>query len=567
MAKIWLDAYPPGVPENINPAAYASLAAMAEATCLRFPDRPAFTSMGVTISYQTFDELSRRFAAYLQQVLGLRKGDRIAVMLPNTLQSPVAVFGALRAGLAVVNVNPMYTANELAFQLKDAGAAAIVVLENFAHTLAEALPATEVRHVVVSELGDLFPAARRWAVNFAVRHIKGLVRPWSIAGAVPLRAALEQGRRQHLEPAGLTRSDMAFLQYTGGTTGRPKGAVLSHGNLVANVEQTAAWIAGALEPGKETVITALPLYHVFALTANLLTFVKLGGHNVLIADPRDMKRFIATLKRTRFSAITGVNTLFRALLDAPGFDAVCEANRGALKVAVAGGMAVQRSVAERWQRAVGVPLIEGYGLTETSPIVCANPLDRPFSGMLGLPLPSTDVAILDEAGEPMPVGGVGEICVRGPQVMQGYWRAPLETQRVMTRDGWLRTGDVGRLHSNGYVEFVDRLKDVVVVSGFKAFPSEIEEVVATHPGVRDVGAVGLPDDRTGEAVWLFVVRGDPALTEEQLHEHCATHLAAYKQPRRIVFCEELPKTPIGKLFRRELKAQALALAAPTVAPA
>nr|WP_297355759.1 AMP-binding protein [uncultured Caldimonas sp.] len=557
MAKIWLDAYPPGVPADINPKAYESLAAMAEESCLRFRDRPAFTSMGVTLTYGEFDELSRHFAAYLQRVLRLNKGDRIAVMLPNTLQSAVVVFGALRAGLTVVNVNPMYTDRELAFQLKNSGALAIVVLENFAHTLADALPATDVRHVVVSQLGDLFPIAKRWAVDFVVRHVKGLIKPWSIPQAVPLPDALEQGSRHRLEPTGLGLADTAFLQYTGGTTGRPKGAVLSHGNLVANVEQTTAWIAGVLEPGKETVITALPLYHVFALTANLLTFVKLGGHNVLIPDPRDLKHFVATLKKTRFSVITGVNTLFRALLDAPGFDQVCEANRGALKVAVAGGMAVQRVVAERWQQAVGVPIIEGYGLTETSPIVCANPLGRPFSGMLGLPVPSTDVAILDETGQPLPVGSAGEICVRGPQVMQGYWQAPEETDRVMTSDGWLRTGDIGRLHETGFVEFVDRAKDVVVVSGFKAFPTEIEDTVAMHPGVKDVGAVGMPDDRTGEAVWLFVVRRDPALTEEQLREHCASHLAAYKQPRRIVFCDDLPKTPIGKVLRRQLKAQAL----------
>ena len=560
MKRIWLKNYPPGVPANIDPLAYRSLADLIERTCDGHADRPAFTSMGVTLTYREFEALSHDLAAYLQQVLLLRQGERVAVMLPNSLQSAVAVLGALRAGLVVVNVNPLYTERELAFQLKDSGAVAIIALENFAHTLSGALASTDVRHVVVSQFGDLFPAAKRWAVDFVIRHVKGLIPPWHIPGALHLPAVLREGARHRLERPALGPSDMAVLQYTGGTTGRPKGAVLTHGNMVANVEQTSAWIGSTLEPGRETVITALPLYHVFALTANLLTFVKLGGNNVLIPDPRDMKHFIATLRATRFSAITGVNTLFRALLDAPGFDEVCNANRGVLKVAVAGGMAVQRAVAERWQEAVGVPLIEGYGLTETSPIVCANPLNRPYSGMLGLPVPSTEVAILDESGRELPVGTAGEICVRGPQVMQGYWHAPEETRRVLSADGWLRTGDIGRLHDTGYVEFVDRAKDVVVVSGFKAFPTEIEDIVALLPGVKDVGVLGMPDDRTGEAVWLFVVRRDPALTEDQLREHCAAHLAAYKQPRRIVFCSELPKTPIGKLLRRQLREDALSLA-------
>lgn len=559
MKRIWLKTYPPGVPANIDPLAYRSLADLLEQTCDRHADRPAFTSMGVTLTYRAFEALSHDFAAYLQQVLHLHQGDRIAVMLPNSLQSAVVVLGALRAGLAVVNVNPLYTERELAFQLKDSGAVAIVALENFAHTLADALPSTEVRHVIVSQFGDLFPPAKRWAVDFVIRHVKGLIKPWHIPSALHLPAVLREGARHRLERPTLGPTDMAFLQYTGGTTGRPKGAVLTHGNMVANVEQTSAWIGNALEPGRETVITALPLYHVFALTANLLTFVKLGGNNVLIPDPRDMKHFIATLQNTRFSAITGVNTLFRALLDAPGFDAVCKANRGVLKVAVAGGMAVQRAVAQRWQQTVGVPLIEGYGLTETSPIVCDNPLDRPFSGMLGLPVPSTEVAILDESGRELPIGTAGEICVRGPQVMQGYWHAPEETRRVLSADGWLRTGDIGRLHETGYVEYVDRAKDMVVVSGFKAFPTEIEDVVARLPEVKDVGVLGMPDERTGEAVWLFVVKGDPALDEARLREHCAAHLAAYKQPRRIIFCNELPKTPIGKLLRRQLREDALAL--------
>jgi long-chain acyl-CoA synthetase len=560
--KIWLGSYPAGVPAEVDVRAFPSLKDMFERSCARFRDKPAFTNMGVALTFDEVDRLSAQFAAYLQKVLVLERGTRVAIMLPNLLQTPVCLFGALRAGMTVVNVNPLYTATELAHQLADSGAAAIVVLENFAHTLEQALPRTQVRHVVTTQVGDLFPGLKRSLVNFVVKRVRHMVPEWRIPGRVTLPDALAAGARKALERLELGADDVAFLQYTGGTTGRAKGAILTHGNLVANVEQTAAWIGGTLKEGEETVITALPLYHVFALTANLLVFMKIGGRNVLITNPRELPRFVAELKRNRFTAITGVNTLFSALLDAPGFDEVRAANADALKVAVAGGMAVQRTVAERWQRVMQVPLVEGYGLTETSPIVCANRLDATeYTGKLGLPVPSTEVAILDEAGNEVALGEIGEICVRGPQVMRGYWNQPEETAKVFTADGWLRTGDMGRMDAGGYVEFTDRSKDVIVVSGLKAFPTEIEDVVMRHPGVKDVGAVGMPDARTGEAIALFVVRRDPGLTAQALREHCAQHLTGYKRPKLIEFRDELPKTPIGKVLRRQLKEEAARLAA------
>jgi long-chain acyl-CoA synthetase len=558
MKKIWLDSYPRGVPAEIGAPGCASLGELLERSCRRFAERTAVSSMGTPLSYARLEALSRDFAAYLQRGLGLKKGERIAIMLPNLLQYPVALFGALRAGLTVVNVNPLYTASELRHQLADSGAAAIVVLENFAHTLEDALPGTAVRFVVAAQLGDLFPVPRRWLVNLAVKHLKRMVPRWQIPGAVAFRDALAEGAAQTLDDAGVGPGDIAFLQYTGGTTGVAKGAMLTHANMVANVEQVAFWAAATLKEGQETVITALPLYHVFALTANLLLFVKLGGENALIANPRDIAGFVAELRRTRFTAITGVNTLFSALLDAPGFDEVARASRGTLKLAVAGGMALQRSVAKRWQQATGVPLVEGYGLTEASPIVCGNPFDLgEFTGKLGLPLPSTEVVILGDDGRELPLGEIGEIGVRGPQVMRGYWNAPEETAKAFTADGWLQTGDMGRMDDRGYVEFSDRKKDVVVVSGFKAYPAEIEDVAMLHPGVKDAGAVGVPDARSGEAVALFVVRADAALTAADLLAHCAKHLTGYKLPTRIEFREQLPKTPIGKILRRALKEEAV----------
>ncbi|MGD9954407.1 MAG: AMP-binding protein [Burkholderiales bacterium] len=532
-----------------------TLKALFEIGCARWRERPAFTSMGVTLSYGDVERLSAALGAFLRGRLGLAPGERVAMMLPNVLQYPVALVGALRAGLAVVNVNPLYTAAELRYQLEDSGASAVVVLENFAHTLEHALAGTRVRHVIVTQLGDLFPAPKRWAVNLAVKHVKRMVPAWRIPGAWAFRRALAEDGP--LPETAVSAEDVAFLQYTGGTTGRPKGAVLTHGNMAANVRQTLAWAGGALKEGEETVVTALPLYHVFALTANLLLFFRLGARNLLIVNPRDLPAFVAELKRQRFSGITGVNTLYAALLDAPGFDAACHANAGRLKISVAGGMAVQRSVAKRWRQAAGAPLVEGYGLTEASPNVCANPIDaREWSGKLGTPLPETEVTIRSESGAELARGETGEICVRGPQVMRGYWNAPEETAQAFFSGGWLRTGDLGREDERGCFEFVDRRKDVIVVSGFKAYPSEIEAAALEHPGVKDAGAAAVPHPRSGEAVALYVVKRDPALTAEALAAHCTERLAPYKRPARIEFRESLPKSPLGKVLHRELKASA-----------
>jgi len=538
-----------------------TLKALFEASFARYRARPAFASMGVTLSYGEVDELSAAFGAFLRRGLALAPGERVAIMLPNLLQYPVALIGALRSGLAVVTVNPLYTAAELQFQLADSGAAAVVVLENFAHTLEQALAGTRVRHVVTTQLGDLFPAAKRWAANFVIKRVKRMVPAWRLPGALAWRDALAHASR--LADVFVQPEDIAFLQYTGGTTGRPKGAVLTHRNMAANVEQTVAWVGGTLKKGEETVITALPLYHIFALTANLLVFMKLGARNVLIANPRDLAGLVGEMKRTRFSAITGVNTLYHALLDRPDFAAL---DFTGLKLAIAGGMTLQREVAERWQRVTGVPLIEGYGLTEASPIVCANPVDaRGFSGKLGLPMAATEVTIRDERGAEVARGEAGEICVRGPQVMRGYWNAPEETAQAFFAGGWLRTGDLGRMDATGCIEFVERRKDVIVVSGFKAYPSEIEQVALLHPGVKDAGAAAVPDARSGEAVALYVVRRDPQLSAEALAEHCAKHLAPYKRPKRIEFRESLPKSPLGKVLHRELRAPATMPGAPRAA--
>lgn len=553
MDKIWLASYPPGVPAEANVRAFPSLKAMFRDSAARFAERPACTSLGTTLTYAELAQHARAFAAGLAH-LGLAKGERIALMLPNSLQYPVAVFGAFEAGLEVVNCNPMYTPDELAFQLKDSGAAAVVVLEQFAHTLEQALPATAVRAVVVTRIGDLAPAWRRGAINFAASHLGSPVPTWTIPGAIRLRELLAEGAHRPSPDVDVGPDDTAFVQYTGGTTGRPKGALLSHGGMVANMEQTIAWLGNTLVPGQEMVITALPLYHVFALLGNLLVFTRLGGENVLVADPRKLPAFVRLLARTPFTVITGVNTLFDALLSAPGFDAVVRARRDRLKLCVAGGMPVNRRVAEAWLAAFGTPLVEGYGLSEASPIVCANRIDeREFTGKLGLPVPSTEVAITDIAGNALAPGEIGEIRVRGPQVMKGYLGQAGETANVLSPDGWLRTGDMGRMDAAGYVEFVDRSKDIIVVSGFKAFPAEIEDVAKRLPGVREAGAVGVPDERTGEAVALFIVASDPELTVAHVQAHCERHLVAYKRPRHIVLRDSLPMSNLGKVLRRELR--------------
>lgn len=554
MEPVWLQHYPPEIPAEVDVFRFASIKDMFEQSCARFRPRPAFTNMGTTLDYGEIDLLSSRFGAYLCNEIGLTKGERIALMLPNLLQYPVALFGALRAGMVVVNVNPLYTVRELQWQLADSGAVAIVVLENFAHTLQSAFPGTAVRHVITTRIGDLFPPLKRWLTNFTVSHIKRMVPRWDIPAAVSFRHALQQGARLPLPVVALTRDDIALLQYTGGTTGIPKGAVLTHGNLVANVEQTSAWIGSTFREGKEVVVTPLPLYHIFALTTNLLLFVKWGADNVLITNPRDLPRLVRELRKTRFTAITGVNTLFAKLLDTPGFEQVRQANAGALKVAVAGGMAVQRTVAERWQQAMGVPLIEGYGLTEASPIVSANPLSaKKFNGLIGMPLPSTQIEIRDEQGYPVAAGKSGELCIKGPQVMRGYWNKPQETARVLDADGWLRSGDICMMDERGYLRFIDRHKDMIVVSGFKVYPAEVEEVVLTCPGVKEAGVAGIADAASGEAVKVYLVRKDPALTAAAVIAHCRANLAAYKVPKYVEFRDHLPKSPVGKILRRKLK--------------
>lgn len=557
MQPAWLSHYPAGVPVQVDTRRYVSLVDLFEESCRRFGERPAFTSMGATLSYAASERLTRDFAAYLQG-LGLQAGDRIAIMLPNLLQYPVALFGALRAGLVVVNVNPLYTARELKHQLVDSGAVAIVVLENFAHVLAEIIHETALRHVVTTQIGDLLPPPKRCLVNFVVKYVKRMVPRWTLPGALALPAALKVGAGRTAPifstETPLGPDDLAFLQYTGGTTGVARGAMLTHGNLVANVEQTSAWIGMKFKEGEEVIVTPLPLYHIFALTANLLTFVRWGANNVLIANPRDLPAFVKTLRQTRFTAITGVTTLYRLLLDAPGFEQVKAANGDALKVAVAGGMALHPAVAERWQSLMGVPLIEGYGLTEASPIVCANPMDiTGFTGAIGMPLPSTEVMLRGEDGKEVGVGEPGELCVRGPQVMRGYWHAAEETARVLDADGWLATGDVVRMDARGSFSFVDRKKDVIVVSGFKVWPGEVEDVLLSLPGIKEAGVVGMPDEKSGEAVWAWVARSDPALTRQEIIDACHAQLARYKTPHRVMFCDALPKSSIGKVLRRKLK--------------
>jgi len=549
-AKPWLTSYSTGVPAEIDAGRYSSLVALLEASFARFAAQPAFTNLGTTLKFREVERLSRSFAASLQ-ALGLERGDRVAIMVPNTLQSPVALFGILRAGMVAVNVNPMYTITELGHQLADSGARAVVVLENFAHTVAAALPQTNVQTVIVTRLGDHCSPLKRVVVNFVVKHVKKLVRPWQIPGAVFYRDALVRGSALKYTAPRLDGRDLAFLQYTGGTTGRAKGAMLTQRNMVANTLQAAAWARPYYAADAGVVVTPLPLYHVYSLTANLFCFVELGGHNLLITDPRDFKGFVALLRKTRFAFMTGVNTLFNALLHTPGF---AELDFSSLRVVMGGGMAVQRDVAARWQAVTGVVIAQGYGLTEASPIVTGNPLHvKEFNGSVGLPFPSTEVAIFDESDHELAAGEVGEICVRGPQVMAGYWGKPDETAKVMFGDGWLRTGDIGRLDANGYLFIEDRKKDVIVVSGFKVYPNEIEDVATLQPGVREAAAIGVPDAQSGEVVKLFVVRGDEKLTTADVLAHARRHLTGYKVPRHVEFVASLPKTNVGKVLRRALK--------------
>ena len=551
MDKVWLQQYPQGIPAEVEYRAYRSLKEILSAACARFAERPAYGNLGVTITYRELDQLSRDFGAYLQKVAGLKKGERLAIMLPNLLQYPIALFGAQRAGIVVVNTNPLYTARELEHQLKDSGAAAIVVLENFAHTLEQVLPRTGVKTVITTQIGDLLPAFKRILTNLVVKHVKKLVPEWHLAKSVSFTDALAAGRAEPLEDVAIEPDDLAFLQYTGGTTGVAKGAMLTQANMVANLQQLSAWIGRDLKDGQEVAVIPLPLYHVYALTANMV-FMKIGSRIELITNPRDLPAFVATLKKIPVTAMVGVNTLYSALLNAPGFAAL---DLRGLKLASAGGMAVQRAVAERWKQVTGTPLVEGYGLTETAPVVISNPLNiEDWTGNIGLPIPSTEAAVLDDEGRALPIGEVGEICIRGPQVMKGYWQRPDETAKVFTADGWFRTGDMGFMDAQGRFKITDRKKDMIIVSGFKVFPNEVEDVVMLHPGVLEVAAIGAPDERSGEAVKIVVVKKDPSLGESELLEHCRKHLTGYKVPKLVEFrAEPLPKSNIGKILRRELR--------------
>ncbi len=557
MDKTWLQAYPPGTPGEIDVDAFRSLVEIFDASCRRFRDRPAYHNLGVTLTFGELERLSRAFAAHLL-ARGLTRGDRIALMMPNVLQYPVAMFGALRAGLTVVNTNPQYTARELRHQLVDSGARAIVVLENFAHVLEQVRPSTQIEHVVTTALGDLAPLPRRVAVNFVVRRLKHLVPRFELPDAWSFRHALARGARLGFSPPAVAPEDSAFLQYTGGTTGVAKGAVLTHRNMVANLLQIGAFWSKLLEPGREIMITPLPLYHVFCLTCNCLLFLQQGGLNVLITNPRDIPGFIGELGKWRFSMITGVNTLFNALLAHPRFAQLDFSN---LKLGAAGGMALHPSVATRWQRVTGKPLVEGYGLTEASPVVACNPFDAPQIGTIGVPLPSTEISIREGERE-VASGEPGELCVRGPQVMRGYWNRTEDTAQTCTADGWLRTGDIAIAQANGFLRIVDRKKDLIIVSGFKVYPNEIEEVVGEHPAVLECGCIGVADARSGQAVKVFVVRREGfTLTAEELLEHCRQRLTAYKVPRYIEFRASLPKTNVGKILRRELAQQEASRAA------
>ncbi|WP_068637019.1 long-chain-fatty-acid--CoA ligase [Thauera butanivorans] len=551
MDKIWLKSYPAGVPAEIDPDEFRSLGDLFEQSVHRFASRTAYICMGKGITYGELDRLSAQFAGYLQGELKLPAGARVALMMPNLLQYPVALFGALRAGYTVVNVNPLYTARELEHQLQDAGADAIVIVENFAHTLEQVRARVPVRHVVVTSLGEMLGFPKSMLVDFVVRRVKKMVPPWRLDGAVRFSDALARGGRHRLQAVELGHDDIAFLQYTGGTTGKAKGAVLTHGNIIANLQQAHAWIAPFMHEGEEVIITALPLYHIFSLTANCLTFFKIGAVNVLITNPRDIPGFVKELGKHKFTTITGVNTLFNALLNNPDFARLDFSN---LRVSLGGGMAVQQVVAEKWRKVTGVPLVEAYGLTETSPAVTINPLDLPeFNHSIGLPVPSTEISIRDDADVEQPIGQRGELCVRGPQVMRGYWQLPEETARAFTPDGFLRTGDIAVIDDKGFISIVDRKKDMILVSGFNVYPNEVEDVVASHPGVIEVAAVGVPDERSGEAVKVFVVRKDPNLTEAELIAYCQQNLTGYKVPHRIEFRDDLPKSNVGKILRRELR--------------
>jgi len=551
--KIWLASYPPNVPAQLPPLSHQSLGELFEESCQRYADRTAFTSMGKGLTYAAMERESRKIAAFLQ-AQGLKKGDRVAVMMPNILQNPVTVYGILRAGMIVVNVNPLYTPRELEHQIKDSGATVIFVLENFANTVQQVLGKTPLRHVVVTTMGDML-GLKGHIVNLVVRRVKKLVPAWSIPSALSFKSVLSKGAGQTLKPTEVSLGDIAFLQYTGGTTGVSKGAVLTHGNLLSNQEQMGYWLETAFinkkKPEVLNFVCALPLYHIFALTVNSLMGVATGANNILIPNPRDIPAFVAELAKCKPHVFPGLNTLFNAMMNNADFQKL---DLSSLILVFGGGMAVQRPVAERWFQMTGCPVTEGYGLSETSPVATANRLDTTeFTGTIGLPIPSTDVTIRDDDDGILPIGEVGEICIRGPQVMAGYWQQPEETAKVMTPDGYFRSGDMGFMDAKGYVKIVDRKKDMILVSGFNVYPNEVEEVVAMHPGVLECAAIGVPCEHSGEGVKIFVVKKDPNLTEADLKAHCVANLTNYKRPRFIEFRTELPKSNVGKILRRMLR--------------
>jgi len=549
--KFWLRDYPPDVPAEIDPDSIRSLKQLFEDACRDHAASTAFSNMGRALDYAAIEAKSRHFGAWLQKEAGLDKGDRVALMMPNILQYPIAIIGTLRAGCTVVNVNPLYTARELEHQLKDSGATVIVIFENACATLEQVLARTPVKRVVVTGIGDLLGFPKGAITNFVIRRVKKMVPAWSLPGAVRFKEALARGASHNLDAVDVSGEDVAFLQYTGGTTGISKGAVLTHRNMVANTLQTVAFMPELSEFKNAAVITALPLYHVFALTTNLLVFTRVGGHNVLITNPRDMAGFVKELSKVRFTFITGVNTLFNALLNTPGF---AQLDFSSLKVALGGGMAVQAAVSERWREVTGRHICQGWGLTESSPVGTANlPRTLEFTGSIGYPLPSTEISIRDEEGNALPTGSVGEICLRGPQVMRGYWNRPEETAKVMLPNGWLRTGDIGRMDERGRTFIEDRKKDMILVSGFNVYPNEVEGIVAEMPGVCEVAAVAQPDEKSGEVVALFITRKDPALTAEQVIAFCKRELTPYKVPKHVYFRDELPKTNVGKILRRTLR--------------
>ena len=551
MKKIWVEHYPEGIPAEIDTSEYDSVADLFHKNIDKFRELPAYSNMGKVLSYDDLDRLSRYFSSYLTSELGLKKGDRVAIMMPNLLQYPIVLFAILRAGLVVVNTNPLYTERELAHQLTDSACSTIIILENFAHTLEKVLNQTNIKTVITTRIGDMLGFPKSALINFVIKHVKKMVPPFNLPHAIAFNDVLKSGSQLPFNDAELTHEDIAFLQYTGGTTGVAKGAVLTHKNMVANLLQAHAWAKSDLKEGKETVITALPLYHIFALTGNALFAMHIGAKNVLITNPRDYAGFIKTLSKEKFSYITGVNTLFNKLLNTSGFKAL---DFSYLKVTLGSGMAVQKAVADEWNAVTGVPLIEAYGLTETSPAACINPLNiTEYTGMIGQPISSTEVSIRDNEGNEVEQGERGELWIRGPQVMRGYWNNPEETANVLDDEGWLHSGDIAIMNEIGNCKIVDRIKDMILVSGFNVYPNEIEDVIALHPKVLEVGVIGTPDKSSGEVVKVFAVKRDASLNEEELMVYCKENLTAYKRPRQIVFVDDLPKTNIGKILRRELR--------------